>query len=715
MNSIVSSHPHGSPPASQISLSDEFQRSIDTLMSYIPSTQLDLSPVRFNDADSAIAQIDHCVISAGGEVGSIEYQPNGSNDDKDLVPEEQMAVFVKLDSKDQVKLYLDQVSFNKSSIETQMHQLGLHCLYRKNNHPFPDLPDYAASIDLDMAIDYLFEFGVPVWSTLAYNYSDCKRTCGEKMLLRNRAKINAEIKVMKETASFFRAVGTRSEATQPKDLKIRVVIVANFAVLKPGEFIANLAVGATGNCQVNRLMNVIFNNYKILLEKGIINEEVYKSLIEGTFIFDAKVMFHKNKDASTENKGDFDGSQISGECGLLSEFKFLLNGSIPPVVIAVGKPAKHWLFSESIRNILLMKEISFYFVCHPHYVYTARGFNAVPGSATWFFRDCVVKSVERCGGFVEGATLDFTEQTESGRDNLTGLGLHLPSLGSTIAQKLEMNLYFLKTFLKINGHMRVPKEFPKMQGLHEFVAEMHHMILIDRLPPTELGDKLIATGFEEWSKPSEGFPNAPTHKWTEDEDRRILLNAQLAIGNKWNEIVLHLPGRTPLDICNRWRELNGKEISNLVDGLMTNGQRKWTEEEDRIILENHLSSGNKWSEENLIPGCTGKQIRNHWTNLSKRVAVYLYEKNIDSVHNIFNDNTKRFLLNSGDDVEQCLIKLRTQESVSKEISKIVDGLMASNAKKRPPSSELGNATKKKKVATKNQTAKKKTVTKKSST
>ena len=93
MNSIVSSHPHGSPPASQISLSDEFQRSIDTLMSYIPSTQLDLSPVRFNDADSAIAQIDHGVISAGGEVGSIEYQPNGSNDDKDLVPEEQMESF----------------------------------------------------------------------------------------------------------------------------------------------------------------------------------------------------------------------------------------------------------------------------------------------------------------------------------------------------------------------------------------------------------------------------------------------------------------------------------------------------------------------------------------------------------------------------------------------------------------------------------------------
>ena len=67
MNSIVSRH-HG------ISLSDEFQRSIDTVISSIPNSQLDFSPqveyARFNDADSAIASvvdleslnlsIDHC-------------------------------------------------------------------------------------------------------------------------------------------------------------------------------------------------------------------------------------------------------------------------------------------------------------------------------------------------------------------------------------------------------------------------------------------------------------------------------------------------------------------------------------------------------------------------------------------------------------------------------------------------------------------------------
>jgi hypothetical protein len=257
-------------------------------------------------------------------------------------------------------------------------------------------------------------------------------------------------------------------------------------------------------------------------------------------------------------------------------------------------------------------------------LFTSRAFNSVPGSATWFFRDCIVKSVERCGGFVEGATLDFTEQTDSGRDGLTGLGMCLPSLGSTIVQKLEMYFDLLNTV--INGHMRVPKEFPK-KGLYEFVAEMRHMILINRLPPTELGDKLIATGFEEWSKPcSEGLPNAPTHKWTEDKDRLILLNTQHAIGNEWNEIVLHLPGRTPFDVHKHWQELNGlPKLSNAA------GRQKWTEGQDRILLEKHLSSGNNgnnWNEENLIPGRTGIQIKGRWTTLSKHVAVYVYKKTL---------------------------------------------------------------------------------------
>jgi hypothetical protein len=225
-------------------------------------------------------------------------------------------------------------------------------------------------------------------------------------------------------------------------------------------------------------------------------------------------------------------------------------------------------------------------------------------------------------------------------------------------------------------------------------------------------------------------------KWTEDQDR-ILLEKHLSSGNNWNEENL-IPGRTGIQIKGRWKNLSkqvtvyvykktlaayitssltipkssswtemifrtqivSKEILDAVTVLMSskNGRRKWTEDEDRIILVKHLSSGNNWNEENLIPGRTGSQIQSRWTNRSKQVAVYVYKKNIGGVHNIFNDNTKKFLLDR-DDIKQCLIALRTQ-SVSKEISDAVKVLM-SNAKKRPPSSELGNATKKKKVATKN--------------
>ena len=135
--------------------------------------------------------------------------------------------------------------------------------------------------------------------------------------------------------------------------------------------------------------------------------------------------------------------------------------------------------------------------------------------------------------------------------------------------------------------------------------------------------------------------------------------------------------------------------------VVENGQKAKTES----FWKTHISSGNNWTqivEENLSPRRTRFHIQSHWINLSKKVAVYVYSKNIDGVHKIFNEKTKRFLL-IRDDIKQCLIALRTQ-LVSKEILDAVKVTMLkntdtvvnkptmsqSNAKKRPPSSELGN-------------------------
>jgi hypothetical protein len=119
--------------------------------------------------------------------------------------------------------------------------------------------------------------------------------------------------------------------------------VANFAVLRKVDFMANLASGATVSCEVNRfLMNVLFSNYKNLHEKGSITE---KQLLD-ELTFNSKVMLHRYMSASSENKGDFDTSQTSGEWGLGSpEFESLLNGSKPPPgVIGLGEHhSRSWL------------------------------------------------------------------------------------------------------------------------------------------------------------------------------------------------------------------------------------------------------------------------------------------------------------------------------------------------------------------------------------
>jgi len=138
------------------------------------------------------------------------------------------------------------------------------------------------------------------------------------------------------------------------------------------------------------------------------------------------------------------------------------------VVIALGKDVKCWLFSESIRNILQTRSISLYFVCRPHYVYTSRGICSFPGSATWFFRNCIVKSVKRCEGYAQFIQDYFTEETDGGQNGLRTFGMLMPGPASPIVQKREMNLDLLKRFF-INNGQEFPQGFP--QGDAEGDAE----------------------------------------------------------------------------------------------------------------------------------------------------------------------------------------------------------------------------------------------------
>ena len=97
-------------------------------------------------------------------------------------------------------------------------------------------------------------------------------------------------------------------------------------------------------------------------------------------------------------------------------------------------------------------------MCRPHCSF--------PGSATWFFRNCIVKSVKRCEGYAQFIQDYFTEETDGGQNGLRTFGMLMP--GPREVQKREMNLDLLKRFF-INNGQEFPQGFP--QGDAEGDAE----------------------------------------------------------------------------------------------------------------------------------------------------------------------------------------------------------------------------------------------------
>ena len=96
--------------------------------------------------------------------------------------------------------------------------------------------------------------------------------------------------------------------------------------------------------------------------------------------------------------------------------------------------------------------------------------------------------------------------------------------------------------------------------------------------------------------------------WTPEEDQQLLQLVQKHGAKAWRRIAENVPGRDWNQCRERWHHNVNPDMNH---GL-------WSEDEDKILMDNHKTLGSKWREyRTLLPGRTGKAIRERWWSLMK--------------------------------------------------------------------------------------------------
>ena len=102
---------------------------------------------------------------------------------------------------------------------------------------------------------------------------------------------------------------------------------------------------------------------------------------------------------------------------------------------------------------------------------------------------------------------------------------------------------------------------------------------------------------------------ATSYFWTPEEDKQLRQWVQEHGAKDWRLLAERLPGRDEFRCRERWHNHLNPDINH----------GPWSEDEDKILMDNHKTLGSKWSKyRTLLPARAGQAIRVRWDILMRR-------------------------------------------------------------------------------------------------
>ena len=133
--------------------------------------------------------------------------------------------------------------------------------------------------------------------------------------------------------------------------------------------------------------------------------------------------------------------------------------------------------------------------------------------------------------------------------------------------------------------------------------------------------------------------NVTKKKFTKDEDDLILDLVKKYGAHSWRTIAKKLSPRTPRQCRERWKHYLQKEPKS----------EEWTQEEDELLIQLFQKHGKKWTQIAVyIPGRTSVNIKNRYALLERHVKKKEKEKNNDFFQNFEKDDDMNSILEKVD-------------------------------------------------------------------